>query len=231
MTIHDDLKRQRSDDPRVALLKELADPLRLRVIDRLGHGGPASPSRLAAELRVPLPQLSNHLRRLREARLVTVERQGRQAIYALADPGLEALLPLLDRLTGRVAEPVPDAAAIPSRTCYDHLGGRIGVDLYHALRERDALRERPDGLVDLGPAAPATFKRLGVDLDALEPGRQRFAFECLDATHRAPHLAGALADALASALVDRGWVEREPGSRVIHLTPAGERGLGRLGPA
>src|SRR3954454_17581731 len=90
MTIHDHMKRQGTDDPRVALLKELADPLRLRVVDRLGHAGPANPSRLAAELDVPLPQLSNHLKRLREAGLVTVERRGRQAVYALADPGLEA---------------------------------------------------------------------------------------------------------------------------------------------
>ena len=225
------MKRQRADDPRVALLKELGDPLRLRVIDRLGHGGPANPSRLAAELGVPLPQLSNHLKRLRDARLVTVTRSGRQASYELADPGLEALLPLLDRITGRVADPVPDAASIPSRTCYDHLGGRIGVDLYRTLRDRDALRERPDGLVDLGPEAPATFKALGVDLDAVEPTRRRFAFECLDATHRAPHLAGALADALAAALVERGWIEREPGGRVIRLTRAGTRGLKRLSPA
>ena len=56
-------------DPRVALLKELAHPLRLRVIDRLGHLGPAPVSALAAELRAPMPELSNHLRRLRDAGL------------------------------------------------------------------------------------------------------------------------------------------------------------------
>src|SRR5919205_294015 len=109
----------RAADPRVGLLRELADPLRLGVVDRLGHGGPATVSRLATELQVPLPQLSNHLRRLREAGLVRVQRTGRQAVYELADPGLLALLPLLDRITGRDAEPVPDADQIPSRTCYD----------------------------------------------------------------------------------------------------------------
>jgi DNA-binding transcriptional ArsR family regulator len=224
MTIHDSEKRQRID-PRIALLRELADPLRLRVIDRLGHRGPATVSRLAAELDVPLPQLSNHLRRLRTAGLVTVERSGRHATYELADPALQALLPVLDRITGRVAERSSEADAVPSRTCYDHLGGRIGVGLYRALRERDALRDRPDGMVDLGPAAGETLAALGVDVDAVEPGRQRFAFECLDATEAAPHLAGALADALAASLVERGWIEREPGGRTIALTPAGTRGL------
>ena len=91
----------------VVMLKELADPVRLRVIDRLGHVGPATVSELAAELRVTMPQLSNHLRRLREAGLVHVERTGRHAIYALADESLQALLPLLDRLTGRVTTRPP----------------------------------------------------------------------------------------------------------------------------
>jgi DNA-binding transcriptional ArsR family regulator len=229
---HDDpvgTGQARREDPRVALLKELADPLRLRVVDRLWQGGPATPSRIAAELDVPLPQLSNHLRRLREAGLVSAERSGRQATYALTDPGLEVLLPLLDRITGRLAGPRAEAGEVPSRTCYDHLGGRIGVGLYRALRERDALRDRPDGTVELGPAAAETFGGLGVDVAALDPGRRRFAFECLDATERAPHLAGALADELAAALIGRGWVARETGGRTIELTAAGERALGAAG--
>jgi DNA-binding transcriptional ArsR family regulator len=241
MTLQPNKKGQRTDhgsrsrearaagDPRVSLLKELADPLRLRVVDRLGHDGPATVSRLAAELGVPLPQLSNHLRRLREARLVTVERDGRQAVYSLADPGLEALLPILDRITGRVSEPQPDTAEVPSRTCYDHLAGRIGVTIYRGLLDRDALRDRPDGLVDLGPAAPEMFRKLGVAVGEIEPGRQRFAFECLDATERAPHLAGALGDALAVALIDRGWVIRD--GRMIELSRRGTTGLHRLGMA
>jgi DNA-binding transcriptional ArsR family regulator len=220
----EDQKRERGD-PRVDLLKELADPLRLRVVDRLGHGGPATVSRLGAELDVPLPQLSNHLRRLREAGLVSVERQGRQATYALADPGLELLMPLLDRITGHVLGGRRPSPPLPSRTCYDHLGGHIGVALYGALSERQALRDRPDGMVELGPAGTETFAGLGVDVEAIHPGRQRFAFECLDATEHAPHLAGALADALAAALVAQGWVEREPGGRTIAVTARGARRL------
>src|SRR4051794_3862604 len=126
MTLHATLKRaltlqknqnRQRHDPRVDLLKELADPVRLRVVDRLGHRGPATVSELAAELRLPMPQLSNHLRRLRESGLVRVERAGRHAVYQLADPGLEALLPLLDRLTGRIAPAPPEPDETDGRTC------------------------------------------------------------------------------------------------------------------
>jgi DNA-binding transcriptional ArsR family regulator len=210
----------------VPLLKELAEPLRLRVVDRLGHGGPATVSELAGELGVPLPVLSNHLKRLRDAGLVAVERSGRHAVYSLADDGLFALLPLLDRLTGRVAPdrtPEPDFAA--GRTCYAHLAGKLGVAVYRALLEREALVSRPDGTVSVGPAG---LGALGLDPDAIGGGdRRRFAFECFDTTQRAPHLAGALGDELAASLSARGWIEREDGSRIVHVTPAGRRGLER----
>jgi len=219
------------NDPRVDLLAELAHPLRLRVIDRLGQAGPATVSRLAQELGVPLPLLSNHLRRLRDARLVEVERAGRQAVYSLADPGLEALTAVLDRVAGRVApRPEPaDSDFARARTCYDHLAGRLGVDLYRSLLERGALRDRPDGTVELGPHADEAFAELGVEVAAVEPGRRRFAFECLDATEHAPHLGGALGAAVARAALDAGWV-KPAGERVLSVTP-GRRPRGARPPA
>lgn len=82
-------------------------------------------------------------------------------------------------------------------------------------------------MVQLGPAAPETLTALGVELETLDAGRQRFAFECFDATERAPHLAGALGDAVAGALTKRGWLDRAPDSRVYALTRVGRRGLVR----
>src|SRR3954454_15927978 len=166
------------DDPRVPLLKELSDPIRLRVVDRLGSRGAATVSELGAELGIPLPQLSNHLKRLRDARLVRVERSGRHAVYELSDPGLEALLPILDRITGRIT-PRPDPRRpAQSRTCYDHLAGSLGVSIFQALVERGAIADRPDGLIELGPRAQQVFGALGVDPGSVTPRRRRYAFEC-----------------------------------------------------
>jgi DNA-binding transcriptional ArsR family regulator len=217
------------DDPRVPLLKELADPIRLQVIDRLGQGGPASVSEMAGSLGVPLPTLSNHLRRLRGAGLVRVRREGRHAIYELNDPGLEALAPLLDRLAGRLVErsqpAEPDFAR--GRTCYDHLAGRLGVALFAALERRDAIRSLPDGNVEAGPKAKEVLAPLGVDPEAVGEPRRRYAFECLDVTQLESHLAGSLGDAIASSLEGKRWIERDASSRIVTVTPAGARGLKR----
>jgi DNA-binding transcriptional ArsR family regulator len=209
-----------SPDPRVALLKQLAHPLRLRVIDRLGHLGPAPVSALAAALDAPMPELSNHLRQLREANLVKVRREGRQAVYELGDSGVERLLPLLDRLTTPAA---PTPAQAPSRTCYDHLAGPLGVALYRELLHARALTSHDDGTVELGPRADRLMA-WGVEPARIDPGRRRLAFECLDATEQQPHLAGALGGALAAALLERGWVERAAG-REVRLTAPGREVL------
>ena len=213
-------------DPRVDLLAELADPLRLRVIDRLTVQGPATVSELACDAGVSMSHLSNHLRRLREAGLVRVERSGRQGVYEIADPGLEALIPMLDAITGR-GTGKPEGHGRDSRTCYRHLAGPLGVELYRALRERGAVAPGPDGIVELGPRAGPAFAALGVATDPDPGDRRRFAFECLDATERAPHLAGAMGDRVAEALFGKGWVEPVAGARTVRVTPAGARGLRR----
>jgi DNA-binding transcriptional ArsR family regulator len=217
-------------DPRLDLLKQLADPLRLRIIDRLGHLGPASVSELSAGLDVPMPQLSNHLRRLREADLVTVERKGRHAVYDLANPGVETLLPLLDRLTGRTAEPrvLGERADFAyARSCYRHLAGALGSDIYKSLLDRNALDVDHDGTIELGPEAEPVFATLGVDTRRPTGTRKRFAFECLDSTELRPHLAGLMGDRVAEAMIDKGWIEEPDSERVVQLTPAGKRGLKR----
>jgi DNA-binding transcriptional ArsR family regulator len=48
---------------------------------------------------------------------------------------------------------------------------------------------------------------------------------CLDSSEGRPHLGGALGAELARTLIERGWVEPEPGTRTARVTPAGKRAL------
>ena len=190
----------------------------MRIVDRLGHRGPAPVSQLAAELGASLPELSAGLRQLREAHVVVAERDGRAVVYSLAPGGVDRLLPLLDRIVG--ARPAAVAArGGPSRTCYDHLAGPLGVSLYRGLLARGVLAADDDGTVTV--RRPDALAGFGVDVAAIVPGRRRLAFECLDATEHAPHVAGALGDALADACFARGWITRVGGAREVRLTAAG----------
>jgi DNA-binding transcriptional ArsR family regulator len=66
------------------LLKVLAAPARLAIVTELAEQ-PRFVHELVAHLGMSQPLVSQHLRVLRGARLVGVERRGREAVYSLAD--------------------------------------------------------------------------------------------------------------------------------------------------
>ena len=67
------------------ILKTLASPRRLEILHRLSEG-PCEVSRLADELGVSQPNISQHLSVLRASGLVDAERDGREVRYRLSDP-------------------------------------------------------------------------------------------------------------------------------------------------
>ena len=78
-----------------AALAALADPTRRRVFERL-RGGPLAVHALAAGLPVSRPAVSQHLRALREAGLVSERSEGVRRIYAVRPEGLLELRDWLD---------------------------------------------------------------------------------------------------------------------------------------
>ena len=83
------------------VLKTLANPRRLEIIHRLAEG-PCEVGRLAVELGIAQPNLSQHLALMRTAGVVEGERIGREVRYRLTDPAIVAACGLL-----REAPPPP----------------------------------------------------------------------------------------------------------------------------
>jgi DNA-binding transcriptional ArsR family regulator len=73
--------------PEVDVFTALANPARREVLRLLRDGGPHPVAQLAARFDMARPSLSEHLRLLKDAGLVTERRDGRQRFYALrAEP-------------------------------------------------------------------------------------------------------------------------------------------------
>lgn len=65
----------------------LADPTRRQILEMLGHGRLAA-GEIGSRFMLSAPAISQHLKALREARLVRVEVQGQRRIYSLDPDGL-----------------------------------------------------------------------------------------------------------------------------------------------
>jgi DNA-binding transcriptional ArsR family regulator len=80
---------------RTEALTALGDPTRRAIFERLAER-PRSVGELADELPVSRPAVSQHLKVLKDARLVTDRREGARRIYQLDPDGLAALRGYLD---------------------------------------------------------------------------------------------------------------------------------------
>lgn len=92
----EEIARTRFDEDRLAGQEEafaaLADPTRLRIFHLLSRHESLCVCEVEAAFDLGQPTISHHLRILRDAGLVTVERRGTWAYYALARPALKTLL-------------------------------------------------------------------------------------------------------------------------------------------
>ncbi|HEU4408267.1 MAG TPA: metalloregulator ArsR/SmtB family transcription factor [Polyangiaceae bacterium] len=87
----------------------LADPTRRQVFERLARR-PSSVGELAEGLPVSRPAVSQHLKVLKGAGLVTEEREGTRHVYRLDPRGLGAMRSYLDRFWDRALAAFKEAA-------------------------------------------------------------------------------------------------------------------------
>lgn len=96
------------------ILKILSNPKRLELIHLLGEG-PREVGRLAEELGISQPNVSQHLAMMRSAGLVEAERDGREVRYRLSDPEIivacETMRGVLLRRLSRISAVARDAVA------------------------------------------------------------------------------------------------------------------------
>jgi DNA-binding transcriptional ArsR family regulator len=95
-------------------LQALADPTRRTILERL-RKGPRSVGDLATGLPVSRPAVSQHLRVLKEARLVVERKEGTRNIYNVDARGIEALRNYLEGYWGDVLAAFKREAEISAR--------------------------------------------------------------------------------------------------------------------
>ena len=94
--------------------RALADPTRRAVLEYLA-GRPHGVNELVDHFDVTRPEISKHLRILREARVVRERREGRNRIYELNPEGLNELREYFDKFWTDALEAFKRAAEKPKR--------------------------------------------------------------------------------------------------------------------
>jgi len=207
----------------------IGDPARATMVAALVDGGALTASELAAAARITPQTASAHLAKLTEAGVLSVARNGRHRHFRLASGAVA------DMIDGIVAVALskrprflplsrPARALSAARICYDHLAGRLSVDLADALVARHYV-VLDDETVEITSAGARFLTQLGIALPRGRETRRRFSRLCLDWTERRPHIAGALGAAITTRCFDLGWIQRRKPRHAVIVTPSGRRGF------
>jgi DNA-binding transcriptional ArsR family regulator len=217
-------------DVRIAEVAALiGDPARANILAALMGGQALTASELTYAAGVSPQTTSGHLGKLTDGRLIACVKQGRHRYYRIATPRVAEML---EGIMAVVADGPPrhrppsklDEAMRNARTCYDHVAGKLGVELTDALCAHGHLVLADEG-GELTETGMAFFRDFGVDLAAARGRRRIFCRPCLDWTERRPHLGGVVGAVLAQRCFDLKWLQRIRDSRALTVTAAGRRGL------
>jgi DNA-binding transcriptional ArsR family regulator len=208
----------------------LADPGRAAMLWALMDGSARPAGELTLIAGLSPSAASAHLARLTDGGLLALEVRGRHRYFRIASPDIAASIEALANVAQATApqRPVPRSArTVPvdmryARTCYDHMAGELAVRVFERMVGHGMLTLRGDTL-DATPEGAARFADWGIEVDALQTRRRRFACTCPDWSERRPHLGGALGAAVLDACTTQGWVERTGRPRILRITPAGHR--------
>jgi DNA-binding transcriptional ArsR family regulator len=215
------------------LIAEIAglvgEPARATMLSALLDGRALTASELAYAARVTPQTASTHLAKLVGAGLVARIREGRYRYFRLASPRVAEML---DGIMAVALENRPRYRPLSrrarelsaARICYDHLAGRLSVDLADSLITRGYILAG-DEAAEVTPAGTRFLTEFGVDLSASSSKRRQFCRLCIDWTERRPHIAGAVGAALTKRCFDLGWTEKVKDCGAVIVTASGKRGF------
>ncbi len=202
----------------------MGDPARARMLSAMLDGRTWTATELAFEASVAPSTASAHLARLLSGGLVSDVRQGRHRYFRLMGSdvasAIEALMALSTRTTPDKRLPGPrDARLRYARTCYNHLAGSLGVQLFGYLIQQGWIVSGANGWSFTADGSERFSDMIGGPIRLTDSGRS-----CLDWSERREHLGGALGKSVLAALVHHALVSSGPG-RLVELT---ENGRDRL---
>jgi DNA-binding transcriptional ArsR family regulator len=223
----------------------LGDPGRAAILLRLMSGIALPAGELAMIANVSPQTASEHLAKLLQGRLLSVERQGRHRYYRLASSQVADALESLLVLTAPQRHPDVKAARATTgtlehaRTCYGHLAGWLGVRVAESLQERAFIKEHNAKTYAVTPSGAEWFEALKIKvpasaitqeikLPASTIAQKNFVRRCLDWTERRHHIAGALGCAMYKRFRELRWLLPVRDTRVLRITLEGRAQFWKL---
>lgn len=184
---------------------------------------------LAVSANISPTAASNHLSKLVGANLLIADKQGRHRYYRFANDNVALVI---ENIAGLL--PIADISMQNNehqctgikyaRTCYDHLAGKVAVDLTKGLLHKEII-VIDENQYHVTTKGKVWFNELGIDINLALSMKRKLAFPCLDWSERKHHLGGALGALLLDTMITKDWIRKVKQSREVIITGTGKTAL------
>lgn len=228
--------RYLSTSPNIAKVASLvSESSRAAILTTLLDDRFHTASELAYQAGIKQQTASFHLAKLAELNMVTIENQGRHRYYRLANSEiaqiLESLLALSPPVEINSLKQSTEMKALKNaRTCYDHLAGKLGVELTKGLLHKGYLKECDKEFI-VTENGKQFFSDFQINIEQIKRKKRKFSLKCIDWSERHYHLGGALGNAILERLLELNWIKRHPKSRAIIVTQNGVKEIKNIFPS
>lgn len=205
----------------------IGDPKRSVILWTLLDNRAYTAIELSTIVETSAQNISIHLSKLVSAGLLSVENQGRRKYYKISNQEVASAIEGIANLIPKERHETiftNDSNIKYCRTCYDHLAGKIGVEITERLLSEKYI-ELKNGIFIVTKEGEIFFNNLGIDTLNLKRQRRIFAKPCLDWSERRHHISGSLANAILNKMLELDWIRRIANSRAIFITSNGKKGI------
>ncbi|APH19726.1 winged helix-turn-helix transcriptional regulator [Clostridium botulinum] len=218
--------------PQISQLAEiLADKSRATILMVMMDGEFHTVNELARAAGIKSHTASYHLTKLTELQWIVMEKHGRFHYYQISNKELAQMLeswlqisPL--KPSRSLNQSIENQMLYFGRVCYDHLAGKIGVQITDWLLEKNYIVKSEAGW-SLSIEGENFFESNGVNIELLKKEKRCYCRMCLDWSERKHHVAGSVGKALMDIFFNNQWIERTGDSRAIKLTTKGKEQLSK----
>ncbi|MFF5514234.1 ArsR/SmtB family transcription factor [Staphylococcus capitis] len=198
---------------------------RLTMLIELSSGKALPAGELAKLANVKPQTASDHLSKLIEANLITVEKWGRHRYYKITD---EKVIDAINALA--IISPSMESKSLKEttkkrklsfmRTCYGHIAGKMGVKFTESLLEKGYMEDCEE-YYKLTESGKAWLKCLGLETDNKLYSKP--IIKHIDWTERKHHIAGPIALEITKKLFELSWIQKYEINRCLRITKKGEK--------
>lgn len=213
--------------PDVTIIADiLSDRSRMTIIDLLMDGKGHTVNELAKAALIGSQTTSYHLKKLMTLGWISMEKHGRFHYYFLSKHEVAELFEHWGNFSpiqkiNHLSQKETYKKLYSGRTCYDHLAGKIGVQLTDWLLNKDYIIKDQE-TYDLSYAGEQFFiNKIGLNIRELRKEKRVFCRMCLDWSERRHHLAGTLGKAFANYLFSQNIIKKDKKNRAVKLTENG----------